>query len=322
MTELAWPGCLGEAMRRFVEHKRALNRKYLAEERALRLFGKYLEQQAVSGWQQVDSSLIERFLQSRKRSSPRSFNHLLGVLRQFFSWAVSQRLTDSNPATCRPQPQTSRRIPYLFGLREMRALLAAARQLPDNSRAKRRGLVYETVFALLCGLGLRVGEVTRLRLADADFNRSALAVRETKFGKSRFVPMGPKLAARLAAYVQTAHGTAPDPQAPLFSFTPGRPMHPGTISQTFHALLPTLGLPARRGVETPRAHGLRHSFAVATLLRWYREGVNPQSRLLHLATFMGHVSPSSTAVYLTITEELLAEADKRFRDYARPGGTA
>ena len=71
-------------------------------------------------------------------------------------------------------------------------------------------------------------------------------------------------------------------------------------------------------MEPPRAHHLRHSFAVGTLLRWYREGINPAERLLHLSTFLGHVDPSSTAVYLTITAELLQEASDRFARFAAP----
>ena len=85
---------------------------------------------------------------------------------------------------------------------------------------------------------------------------------------------------------------------------------------TFHALWPQLGLTIPAGVSPPRLHDLRHSFAVATLLRWYREGVDPNQRLLHLSTFMGHVDPTSTAVYLTITEQLLAQAQARFRSHA------
>ena len=64
----------------------------------------------------------------------------------------------------------------------------------------------------------------------------------------------------------------------------------------------------------------RHAFAVGTLLRWYREGIDPNCRLIHLSTFLGHVDPNSTAVYLTITEELLREADRRFRAFAPTGG--
>ena len=76
------------------------------------------------------------------------------------------------------------------------------------------------------------------------------------------------------------------------------------------------------GVDTPRLHDLRHSFAVATLLRWYREGIDPNQRLLQLATFLGHVDPTSTAVYLTITDELLVQANTRFRTQALPRITA
>jgi integrase len=111
------------------------------------------------------------------------------------------------------------------------------------------------------------------------------------------------------------------PEAPVFSFTGGRAIHPGTISQTFQALIPRLGLVLPAGVAPPRAHDLRHSFAVGTLLRWYREGMDPSSRLLHLSTFLGHVDPTSTAVYLTITAHLLQAAGERFTRFAAPLST-
>ena len=71
----------------------------------------------------------------------------------------------------------------------------------------------------------------------------------------------------------------------------------------------------------PRLHDLRHSFAVGTLLRWYCQGSDPAARLLHLSTFLGHVDPASTAVYLTITAELLEAAGDRFGRYAAPLST-
>ncbi|HZT68252.1 MAG TPA: hypothetical protein VFC10_00695 [Terriglobia bacterium] len=74
------------------------------------------------------------------------------------------------------------------------------------------------------------------------------------------------------------------------------------------------------GISPPRLHDLRRSFAVRTSLRWYREGIDPNSRQIHLATFLGHVDPNSAAVYLPITEELLHEADQRFRAAAPKGG--
>jgi integrase len=104
----------------------------------------------------------------------------------------------------------------------------------------------------------------------------------------------------------------------VFSFVRGGCLNPSTISQTFHSLVPRLELQVPLGTSPPRAHDLRHSFAVGTLLRWYRAGLDPSARLLHLSTFLGHVDPCSTAVYLTITQDLLQEANRRFEQFACP----
>ena len=106
--------------------------------------------------------------------------------------------------------------------------------------------------------------------------------------------------------------------APLFSFDGRRCVHPGTASQVFHHLVVTVGFPVPDGVSPPRLHDLRHSFAVGRLLRWYRDGLDPAARLHQLSTFMGHVDPTSTAVYLSITPELLDEANQRFEEFAAP----
>ena len=98
-------------------------------------------------------------------------------------------------------------------------------------------------------------------------------------------------------------------------------MHPGTATHTFHQLVATLDLPVADGVSPPTLHSLRHSFAVGCLLRWYREGLDPSARLHQLSTFMGHVDPCSTAVYLTITPALLEQANRRFEQFAEPAWT-
>jgi site-specific recombinase XerD len=265
--------------------------------------------------------VIDDFLRSHpRRVSARSYNHLLGTVHRFFKFAVMQQWIERNPVTASPRPETAARIPYLFDLDTAKQLLSVARSFPERSRARYRGLVYETIFALLYGLGLRVGEVVRLTLADVDFTRDLLLIRESKFQKTRIVPLGPNLARRLKRYVEERHGCHPAPERPLFSFTKRGCIHVGTISQTFHTLLPRLQLHVPPGVSPPRLHDLRHSFAVATLLRWYRQRIDPNCRLMHLATFLGHVDPSSTAVYLTITEELLNQAARRFQVLAPKGG--
>jgi len=311
---------LAEPIRSFVEYKRALNRKYRPESAALRLFDGYLCEHNATGWNSINSSLVEDFLQSRPRSRPRSYNHLLGVLHRFFEWAVLQGFVASNPVRARRRRDTGKRIPYLFDLHDAKRLMELARTLPSRSRAPQRAQTYEMIFALLYGLGLRVGEAARLKLGDFDLQRETLFVRETKFSKSRLVPLGPKLATRLRHYIGERHGATGASDLPLFSFTKRGCICPETISQTFHALVSKLGLTLPPGVSSPRLHDLRHAFAVGTLLRWYRQGIDPNCRLIHLSTFMGHVDPNSTAVYLTITEELLREADRRFRVFAPTGG--
>ena len=304
----------------FVQYKRALNRKYDTDTEILRLLDRYIHSRRITEWQTIDGSVIDDFIRSRPRVSACSYNQLLGVLRRFFNFAVMQEWIQSSPVTASPRRITGTRIPYLFDLATARRLLAVARCLPEGSRTRHRGLVYETVFALLYGLGLRVGEVARLKLADADLIQHTLLIRDTKFGKTRIVPLGPNLAQRLKRYVEQRHGVSPDLELSLFSYTKRGSMSTTGISMTFHALVPKLELHVPPGVSSPRLHDLRHSFAVATLLRWYREGIDPNCRLMSLSTFLGHVDPASTAVYLTITEDLLHEAARRFQAMAPEGG--
>lgn len=310
---------LAEPIRAFVEYKQALSRKYLVEAASLRLLDQYLNELGLTAREQIDAQIIDDFLASRPRGRPRSYNHLLGVTHRFFEWAVLHRLIERNPATARPRRETSRRIPYLFSLDDARRLLDAAHCLQDRSRAPHRALVYETIFALLYGLGLRVGEAVRLRVGDVQLERATLFIRDTKFGKSRLVPFGPHVGERISSYLDDRFGTERNPNAPLFSFTKRGCIHECTISQTFHGLVPCLGLEIPAGVSSPRLHDLRHSFAVGTLLRWYQEGIDPNRRLIQLSTFLGHVDPTSTSVYLTITEDLLRQAEQRFQSFAPNG---
>jgi site-specific recombinase XerD len=183
-----------------------------------------------------------------------------------------------------------------------------------------RGQTYRTIFAILYGLGLRVGEVCRLAVGDMNIQRRLLIIRETKFYKSRLVPFGPKLEVLLGDYLEAKARRvgALSPQTAFFSFTQRGEIHPCTVSQTFHHLVPHLGIEVPPGCSPPRLHDLRHSFAVGTLLRWYQSGIDPGAGLLKLATFLGHVDVNSTAVYLTITAELLQEANRRFETFTRP----
>lgn len=304
----------------FLKYKRALGYRFDNEERALQLFNRFLKDRAIIDARGVTPEIIDEFMRSRTRTVPRSFNHLLGVVRRFFDWSVGQGHLDRSPVTMHPRRKTRRRIPFIFNAGEIRRLLDVAAGLKDNSRAPMRGLSYYTIFTVLAGLGLRVGEVSRLLWYDVRLDDALLVIRNTKFRKSRLVPFGPKVGDHLSRYRDAREALLGrvSGATPVFSFTVGRTVNPSTVSQVFHALVPQLQLTLGSGVRPPTVHCLRHSFAVRTLLHWYKSGLDPASRLLYLSTFLGHANVSSTAVYLTITDELLAQANERFERLAAP----
>jgi len=311
---------LAEGIQAFLVYKRALGASFLTEEYALRALDAFLVQQHTHSTADITPQLIEAFLISRPRKRPRSYNHLISVIRRLFHWLFKQSYLDHFPMYLQTQQETSQRMPFLFTPAMAQELLACAEKLKDSRNIKLRGPIYRTIFALLYGLGLRVGEVCRLSVSDVDIEKSLLVIRQTKFYKSRLVPFGPRMKELLEEYLEIRlkkYGP-PLPEEFLFTFFGDRPVNRHTISMTFQSLIPQLGLRIPEGASHPHLHTLRHSFAVGTLLRWYRAGIDPGTRLLHLSTYMGHVNPTSTAVYLNITPDLLQEANSRFEHFAAP----
>ncbi len=309
---------LAPHIEQYLRAKRAMGCKFACEDRQLRLLDRFVDEQGIDHIEAIDPGWIQAFLASRQRTNPRSYNNLLGDVRRLFDWMVSQQILPVSPVQAKAQPQTARRLPFLFSPETIKRLLVLAKALPDNPRAALRGATYEMIFALLAGLGLRVGEVARLQWGDVDLEREVLEIRNTKFGKDRLVPFGPKLAARLRGYLarREAGGYVCVRTSFLFSWSGLTPISTNSIRNTFRDdLLPQLALDVPAGVFGPHVHGLRHSFAVRTLLNWYRQGIAPADHLHYLSTFLGHINPASTAVYLTITSELLDAANQRFEAF-------
>jgi integrase len=167
-----------------------------------------------------------------------------------------------------------------------------------------------------CCAGLRLGEIVRLNMDDVDLTVGQIAIRETKFFKSRTLPLAHSVLAALRAYIEARRqGGAPqDGTSGLFWHA----QRTGRYSYVMAAkllvrVLRRAGMKPARGRVGPRIHDLRHAFVVHRMLQWYREGINPQSRLPYLAAYLGHKDINSTLVYLTITQELLQHASERFR---------
>jgi integrase/recombinase XerD len=200
-----------------------------------------------------------------------------------------------------------RAVPYLYSEDELAALVAAT----DTLRYPLQRATYRTLICLLAVTGLRVGEAIGLDDNDLDSEHGVLTV-TGKFGTPRQVPLHPSSVAALEAYRRRRRAAHPHPgTAALLVSTPGTRLTNVGVNATFVTLVGRAGLTPRSASCRPRPHDLRHSFAVATLLDWYRDGGDVTARLPLLSTYLGHVEPANTYWYLHAAPELLAEAAQR-----------
>lgn len=217
--------------------------------------------------------------------------------------------------------KTPRPTPYIYSPSEIQSLLATASLLgPEGSL---RPHTFNTLIGLLASTGLRSGEAIRLTVTDVqlDLDTPRLLVRQTKFRKSRIVPIHPTTAEMLRRYSRERVRLGYDGQSDAFFVSEQRrPLHYSAVRRTFEALRRRLGITGSNG-RTPKLHGLRHTFAVQRLLTWYREGADVRARLPNLSVYLGHVCPQDSYWYLTATPELLSAAASSFEIYANSGGT-
>jgi integrase len=191
---------------------------------------------------------------------------------------------------------------------EIAALLAACTSL----RFPLRVATYRTLIGLLAVTGLRVGEAIRLDRGDLDLERGLLLVRDSKFGKSRELPLHATVVRALRGYLRRRQRLQPRPQAEaLLVSLAGTRLRYCNVNWTFLRLVRRAGLEPRSATCRPRLHDLRHSFAVRTVLDAYRADSDVQARLPLLSTYLGHVDPAATYWYLSAALELLALAGQR-----------
>ncbi len=201
-----------------------------------------------------------------------------------------------------------RPAPYLYSQADIIRLIAAASLL----RPALRAATYHTLFGLLAVTGMRVGEAIRLDSDDVDLHAGVLVITQTKFGKHRRLPLHPSTVAALRGYGEERDELCRRPTAPsFFVSTRGTRLLYPCVHAAFTQLLACTGLDAPAGAGNPRIHGLRHSFAVATLRDWYRDGADVAAKLPILSAYLGHAHPASTYWYLSAAPDLLALAAER-----------
>jgi integrase/recombinase XerD len=201
-----------------------------------------------------------------------------------------------------------RAVPYLYSDTDLAALFTEAEQL----RTPLRTGTIQTLIGLLAVTGMRIGEALALDDNDFDTRVGLLLVRHAKLGKSRQVPLHSSTVRALMGYQRLRDDVFPRPVSEaLLVSTVGTRLLNYNVSQTFAKLTRQAGVTARSVSCRPRPHDLRHSFAVRTLLDWYRDGGDVPARLPLLSTYLGHVAPANTYWYLQAAPELMAEAARR-----------
>jgi integrase/recombinase XerD len=213
--------------------------------------------------------------------------------------------TEIPPADLWPA-RSQRATPYLYSTSDISALMTAARRLPPGHRAA----TYATLIGLLAVTGMRVGEAIRLDIDDIDWAERVLAIQASKFGKSREVVLHPTAVEALRAYTERRRQLRPRTSSFFVSLAGTRLIY-SNVHRTFHRLVEEADIGPRSPRCRPRPHDLRHTFAVNTLLAWYRAGLDVPSRMHLLSTYLGHLDPTDTYWYLSATPELLELVGQR-----------
>lgn len=242
-----------------------------------------------------------------------------GRLRHFICYLQQFEPDTEIPDASLFGPEPGRVAPHIYREDEIVDLLAAARTLGPSCSL--RPLTFETLFGLMASTGLRVSEAIHLHDADVDLQRGMLTIRQTKFAKSRQLPIHPSTVKALARYRKQRERHLPTTaDMPFLIGSRGRrlglPLGERQAHRVFTRLRDGLGWVNRGGHDAPRLHDLRHTFAVRRLVRWYADGAEVDQKMLALSTYLGHAEIFYTYWYLTAVPELMAIAAGRFEQFA------
>lgn len=305
---------LGDAITKYVDLKQSMGMRFQAERRILRAFHRQVGDVRLA---EVSTDAVATFLAGRGPITATWLNKHRALRGLYRHWITRGHITHTPVPTVVPRV-VQNFVPHVYSNDELRRLLQAI----DDNQARRGCHVsaptFRVLLLLLYGAGLRIGEALNLTRGDVDCRAGMLLIRETKFYKSRHLPLGPTLVGLLTDHAARApRGPASDAAMPFFTTARGAPIKQAMARLNFCHLRTRADVQGRAGaLSAPRLHDLRHSFAVNRLLAWYREGADVQRLLPHLSTYLGHRRIESTQRYLTMTPELLEQASGRFERYA------
>jgi len=304
---------ISKAVSLYLTHKHALGYRFRAEEAVLRAFCKAVDNECIEN---IDLENVLLFING-KGVITKSWEKKHRVLSGLFRFAQTRGIAEVSPLPkFIPNTTAPDFVPYIYSHEELKRMIDAV-PAACGRRASIGKSVFKMLILLLYGTGLRIGEALSLTLGDVDLRQACLYIHETKFFKSRLVPLGKDLHEIVAEYILNHHRTLPMlSETPFFYSRDRSPLSKSAVANAFRRLRLHAGIHREGGAyRQPRIHDLRHTSAVHRLIDWYQNGIDLHKMLPQLATYLGHVNLASTQHYLTLTPELLQQASLRFEHY-------
>jgi integrase len=304
---------------RYLVERRRLGFSDRSQAYALRSFARHIQAVSHRGPLTVEVMADWARHDSHGSSDPLTWARRLKLLRSFLRW-----LQQFEPRTEVPDDAIfgrlpERQAPHIYNEREIVDLLAAARRLGPTPGL--RGVVFETLFGLIASTGMRISEALSLHNEDVDLKYGMLTIHQSKFGKSRQVPMHLSTVEALRRYrwMRELAGESAQENSPFFVGTRGRrrglPLSTHHVERVFASLREQLGWRNRGTHHAPRIHDLRHTFVVRRIVLWQTQGVDVDQAMLSLSTYVGHAMVTNTYWYLSAVPELMALAAERFESF-------
>ena len=301
---------------RYLSVRRSLGYDLGTAERILRRFTRFADRE---GAVHIDTALFLRWHATLAEACPSTRGARLTAVRLFALWLSSFDPAHKVPPQGLLPSTVARSRPHIYSDAEIAAIIAAATVLPSVYGL--RGLTCSTLFGLIAVTGLRISEALALDRADLDTVAGVLRVRQGKLGKERLLPLDPSVVRHLLEYLAERDRLVGHPTAPLFVTDKATRLTDCSARYNFAQACQQIGLrshqPYCKHGRGPRIHDLRHSFAVKTMLGWYRAGKDPAREMIRLTTYLGHSNPSNTYWYLEAVPELLDLAMARASDDGR-----
>ena len=299
----------------YIVYRRSLGEKYITGATMLRCFARHIGEDKDAREIALDTCVS--FLYGKEHKVTQSWFLRYSALKWLFGWAVVRGYMTEIPLPEEKPRQLEHITPYIYSKAELKRLFDSA-LIYQKNRSRIPPECIQMILKVTYFLGLRIHETVSLTVDDIDIKEGYAVIRESKFNKTRIVPFNSQVQDMLKSFFKwrasqhpySRNGTA------LFLDRAGQPIRLDTVRGSFQRIRAAAGIIRNDGAYyQPRLHDLRHTFAVNRLTAWYCEGKDVQRLISSLSTYLGHDKVSNTSVYLTMTDNLLKEACKRFEAY-------